>query len=48
MLFINAAMFVSTVIKLSKLDREKRRLNLRSPGNRNENMERSVVVVGRA
>jgi hypothetical protein len=40
MLIINGSMFVSTIIALSQLDREKRRLNLRSPQQRNENMEK--------
>ena len=42
MLLINSAMFISTVIKLTKLDREKRRLNLRSAKDRNETMEKYV------
>jgi len=40
MLFINASMFAATISALCKLDREKRRLNLRSPSNRSENMEK--------
>jgi hypothetical protein len=40
MLLINACMFVMTIIKLANLDREKRRLNLRSPSQRNETMEK--------